>query len=499
MPGGGFVTTYDDITERKQKEEQLRDSKEQLEIFLQDIEVSRGTHEQQAAEMAQLAEEQHALKQRAEAADKSKSEFLASMSHEIRTPMTGVMGFADLLLDDDLPEDSREKVFHIKDSTRALLRLINDILDLSKLEANKMEIEYIDLHLPSLIEDVLVLFREKRKGKRRKDLELELTLSEQISHSINSDSTRLRQILLNLVGNAVKFTEKGLVEVSVTLKEKEENAQFLHFSIQDSGIGMTEETMTRLFTNFTQADASISRRYQGSGLGLSICKRIVDLMGGEIGVNSEIDKGSEFWFDVPYKVAETDVDLSQRISSVTTFTTNKQLKILAAEDNKLNQKIIRATIENYGHQIEFADNGAVAVDMHQANGYDLILMDVRMPEMSGPDATKVIRKLDGKKSGIPIIALTADAMAEHKVAYKEAGMNDVVTKPIDRTELLEAINKVMGDEIHTPQEVEVKSVANSEAKPPERADVEKDGDGNDEDLEDFLQHLQDVADGVKNP
>ena len=244
----------------------------------------------------ELVESLRAAKQSAEAANNTKSEFLASMSHEIRTPMAGVMGFTDMLLNDNLTDESRDKVFQIRTSTDNLLTLLNDILDLSKLEAGKMEVEDVDFHLPSLVDETASLFEHKIHDK---NLQLDTNLAEDLPDHIISDPTRIRQILLNLVGNAVKFTEHGHVNIHVSISQHDKGNGNLRFEVKDTGIGISRDTIDRLFTDFTQADASISRKYQGTGLGLSICKRIIDLMSGEIGVESQVGSGSTFWFELP--------------------------------------------------------------------------------------------------------------------------------------------------------------------------------------------------------
>lgn len=355
-----------------------------------------------------------------------------------------------MLLEEDLPGANKEKVYKIKDATRALLTIINDILDISKMEAGKMEIENINFHLPSLINDACGLFEEKRQGERSKNVKLTLNLADEFPVGVKSDPTRLRQVLINLIGNAIKFTENGSVTVEGTLCQSEEGEDFLRIAVHDTGIGITQETIDKLFFDFSQADASVTRKFEGSGLGLSICKRLVHLMGGEIGVASAFGKGSTFWFTLPYAAPTSGVFELSRTSlfTNTSYQAIRPLNILIAEDNPLNQQIIMATMAGLGHTAVIAENGAKAVAKHKHEDYDLILMDVRMPEMSGPDATRVIRQMSGNKCKIPIIALTADAMEDHKKGYYEAGMDDVVTKPIDRTELALAINKAMAEEIH---------------------------------------------------
>lgn len=463
----GYRGTGANITERKLTEEKL---------------------EEQSVAMTKLAEEQGVLKDRAESADRSKSEFLASMSHEIRTPMTGVMGFADMLLEDNLPLKSKEKVYNIKDATNSLLRIINDILDVSKIEAGKLIIESLDFHFLSIVDDVLALFEEKRKGDRAQSLTFETSFSDDFPINLHSDPTRLRQILVNLIGNAVKFTEVGGVTIEGSLRQSDDGEKFIHIAVNDTGIGLKPEVIDVLFSKFTQADASISRKYEGTGLGLSISKRLVELMGGEIGVESEYGKGSTFWFTLPYIPATTEVSATPKatIRTVSKFQSVRPLHVLIADDNGLNQQIISSVMSSLGHTFDVAEEGMEAFLMHEDGNYDFILMDVRMPVLSGPDATSLIRKMEGDKSNIPIIALTADAMEENKAGYYEAGMDAVATKPIHIEELALTINKVMGENIHVAIEVEVKD---NNADKPEITNAEPDPD-----IDDFLAQMQSAAD-----
>ena len=381
-------------------------------------------------------------KLQAEDAAKMKSEFLAVMSHEIRTPMTGILGFSDILLGEDLPPGAHKKVEKIETAAKALLAILNDILDLSKMDAGKLKIETLPINPASIAHDVVQLFRDTCPTEKKDVLAISMLASEDFPQTVRSDPTRIRQILVNLVGNALKFTERGNIDLSchhdATLKR-------LIFQVIDTGIGIDEIAQARLFNEFEQADASISRRYQGTGLGLAVCKRLVETMGGEISVESTLGQGTMLEFWVPYIEAKPEDILAQ--TAPVSFSENgaqPALSILVAEDNSVNQLIIQAMLEKMGHSVVITESGKKALEAVKKNpNFDLILMDIRMPEMSGPDATKAIRKLPGDIANIPIIALTADVMKERKAVYVEAGMDDCVPKPIDKKELENAINNAI--------------------------------------------------------
>lgn len=411
----------------------------------------------------------------AQASERAKSEFLATMSHEIRTPMTGVAGFADMLLDDpDLSEANRAQVVRIKNATNSLQRIINDILDISKLEAGKLEIELLDFHLPTLLADAIALF----EGSGHRNLQFELALSDDFPEGINADPTRLRQVMVNLVGNASKFTKQGRIGVEGSCFVAGDGRPFVRISVSDTGTGMSQETQAKLFHEFSQGDASISREFEGTGLGLAITKRLVELMGGEIGAKSQLGEGSTFWFTIPFVAASGPVVKGETATATADlrFETLRPLSILVAEDNEINRIIIARTLAGLDHYFEIVENGADAVQRFEEKDFDLVILDIRMPKMSGPDAARAIRKMAGAKASIPIVALTADAVEEHRKSFFEAGIDAVAAKPINLLELTDAINAAMGEEIHRAVAVAPARGNAADDAPPEPEDAELDAD-----------------------
>ena len=391
-------------------------------------------------ELKRSREELVKAKEAAENALKYKSEFLANMSHEIRTPINGIIGMSEFLAQTDLSPKQDEFVRIIRSSANSLLNLINDILDFSKLEAGRVELEHIDFDLHELITDTVKSIEFKA---REKNLWVKHDIDPKIPQAANGDPTRIRQVLLNLLSNAIKFTTQGGISVKSSLIAEADNFDRIRFDVIDTGIGISEEGRKKLFKSFSQVDASTTRTYGGTGLGLAISKSLAEMMEGEINVESEPGKGSDFWFSA--KLQKSDPEILKKKSTnefIYMSAESPKLKILLAEDNIVNQKVAMIHFQSLGHEVEVAKNGKIAVEMFESKNYDVIFMDVQMPEMDGFEATQAIREIEknsGNNTKIPIIAMTANAMQGDKERCLAAGMDNYISKPFTAGSLLKIL------------------------------------------------------------
>ncbi|MGQ9881428.1 MAG: ATP-binding protein [Armatimonadota bacterium] len=422
------VAVVRDVTERKVAELAIAEANAHLERALL-----------QAQELAVAAE----------AASHAKSEFLANMSHEIRTPMNGIIGMAELLMGTPLNEEQRDYLKTLRSSADLLLSILSDILDLAKIEAGKMALEQIPTDINEVAQEIVKLFSARA---RQRDLILRAELAEDIPPAVLADPMRLRQVMANLVNNAIKFTEQGEVVVRTFCAGKDTDKVVVRLEVQDTGIGIPPEQLDAIFAPFAQADGSTTRRYGGTGLGLAICKKLTALMGGRIGVHSEVGKGSTFWVELPLPIAQAGA-LSAREGDMPDEKTELPpgLSVLLVEDNEVNRMVAKRMLERLGCAVDIAGNGEMAVQKVSEHQYDVVLMDVQMPQMDGYEATRLIREREsGSGRHQIILAMTASAMEGDRERCLQSGMDDYLSKPFREAELRRILARWCGQHRKQP-------------------------------------------------
>ncbi|MBU0799745.1 MAG: response regulator, partial [Alphaproteobacteria bacterium] len=435
---------------------QSRDASENARL-LRVIEHERQVMNELREREIKQSEDMRSARDLADEANRAKSAFLAVISHEIRTPMSGIMGMVRLLLDTKLSKEQHDYAQTIQDSGDAMLSLLNDILDFEKIESGKMDLEHIDFDLPRLVQGVVTLMSGHADAK---GITLKMDMDPALPRFIVGDPVRLRQVMLNLVGNSIKFTEHGGVTILVKRDQSGEQRQGIvriRLAVQDTGVGISREAQKNLFNPFAQADSSVSRRFGGTGLGLAISQRLIEAMGGRIAIDSTEGRGSTFYFTL--MVEEGSADNAETVRGMTAAALaqkpDKVMRILVVEDNEISQKLMREFVQRLGHDITLAGSGEAALEHVNKGTFDMVLMDVELPGISGMGATKAIRALaDKTKASLPVVAMTGNVRDEDVHNCYAANMNGHLAKPIDPQKLKEAIQKVIDNRLDNPVVVE---------------------------------------------
>jgi PAS domain S-box-containing protein len=426
-----------DITSERKLQRQLRETTAQLVLVLNDISQSNVALQREIQVRRSAEAEAARARQEAERANRAKTSYLSEVSHEIRTPMTCIIGFADLLMDAKLPDEQARKVRYIREAAKSLLDIVNDLIDISIVESSGIRVVSEPTNLHTIVESVLAIVKPSAEVKQ---LTLNCTIEPDVPDWVSTDPKRLRQVLLNLVSNAIKFTSQGAITVSVRT-ETGGDGSLVRFSVTDTGIGIPREKQQQLFTEFYRVGQIGAREQEGSGLGLAISKRLVEVMGGTIGVASQPQLGSTFWFRLPLPAAQA----KSLPTDASAHAHTRHGHILVAEDLPMNQLVITEMLEGLGHKVTVAGDGMQAIAEMRTNSFDLVLMDMEMPVMGGLDATRIARSMEQTKA-TPIVALTANAMPSQIAACQEAGMDDHLPKPIDREQLTQVLDKWIGQQ-----------------------------------------------------
>jgi signal transduction histidine kinase/ActR/RegA family two-component response regulator len=404
-----------------------------------------------SADISQLRQKERELaeaKSKAEAANSSKSEFLANISHEIRTPLNGILGMAQVLATGNLEPKHKEQVEAILESGKSLMAIVNDVLDLSKIEAGRLEIAPVDFDLGHMLRRLQKLWgaRADEKG-----IKLIVAADASLPQHLKFDPVRVRQCIANLISNAIKFTDKGLVTVIASIDETKDGVATVNVRVEDTGIGMDSEAMTKLFRPFTQADASTTRRFGGTGLGLSITRQLANLMGGDVTVDSTPHKGSTFTLKFKAETSQGGAKPTAQETISENQVSVRGISVLIVDDHPLNRTVARLFLEPHGLKIIEAENGRQALELLRKESFDLVLLDVHMPVMDGPETIRNIRDADDEWATVPVIALTADAMTGDREKLLAMGMTGYVSKPIDQRELIAEICRVLDEKLQMPK------------------------------------------------